>query len=144
MKRSIIALVAVLVACAPRTGGPLTGAPAPRPAVEQFLAAVRAQDLQAMSIIWGTAKGPTRDQIERRELEKRELIMQCMFAHDRFRILGENAGQAGRRVFRVELGRGNIVRVTNFTTIQGPSERWYVESADIEPVKDLCRQMPTG
>lgn len=141
MKRLIIAFVAVLAACGPRTGGPLTGAPAPRPAVEQFLAAVRAQDLQAMSIIWGTSKGPTRDQIERRELEKRELIMQCMFAHDRFRILGDAAGQAGRRVFRVELTRGTIVRVTNFTTIEGPSERWYVESADIEPVKDLCRQV---
>lgn len=143
MKRSILAFVAVLAACGPQTGGPLTGAPAPRTAVEQFLAAVRAQDLQAMSIIWGTDKGPTRDQIERRELEKRELIMQCMFAHDRFRILDETGGAAGRRVFRVELTRGRIVRVTNFTTIQGPSERWYVESADIEPVKDLCRQMPT-
>jgi hypothetical protein len=144
VKRSILAFVVVLAACGPRTGGPLTGAPAPRTAVEQFLAAVRAQDLQAMSIIWGTDKGPTRDQIERRELEKRELIMQCMFAHDRFRILGETGGVGGRRVFSVELTRGRIVRVTNFTTIQGPSERWYVESADIEPVKDLCRQMPTG
>ena len=144
MKRSIIAFVAVLAACGPSSRGPLTGAPAPRTAVEQFLAAVRAQDLQAMSIIWGTDKGPTRDQIERRELEKRELIMQCMFAHDRFRILEEMGGVGGRRVFRVELTRGRIVRVTNFTTIQGPSERWYVESADIEPVKDLCRQIPTG
>jgi hypothetical protein len=67
-----------------------------------------------------------------------------MFAHDRFRILGDNPGQGGRRVFRVELTRGTIVRVTNFTAIEGPSERWYVESADIEPVKDLCRQIPTG
>lgn len=97
-----------------------------------------------MSIIWGSEKGPARDLIERRELEKRELIMQCMLAHDRFRILNEGPGQAGKRVFRVELTRGPITRATNFTATQGPSERWYVESADLEPVKDLCRNMPTG
>jgi hypothetical protein len=144
VKRSIIAFVLVLAACGPKNTGPLTGAPAPRTAIEQFLGAVRAQDLQAMSIIWGSEKGPARDLIERRELEKRELIMQCMLAHDRFRILNEGPGQAGKRVFRVELTRGPITRATNFTATQGPSERWYVESADLEPVKDLCRNMPTG
>jgi hypothetical protein len=134
----------ILAACGPKAGGPLTGAPAPRTAVEQFLAAVRAQDLQAMSIIWGSEKGPARDLIERKELEKRELVMQCMLSHDQFRILNEGPGTAGKRVFRVELKRGPITRVTNFTSAQGPSDRWYVESAELEPVKDLCRQMPTG
>jgi hypothetical protein len=144
VKRSIIAFIIVLAACGPRTGGSLTGAPAPRTSVEQFLAAVRAQDLQAMSIIWGTEKGPARDQIERTALEKRELVMQCMLSHDRFRILNEASGSDGRRVFRVELQRGSMTRATNFTAVQGPSNRWYVERADLEPVKDLCRQMPTG
>lgn len=144
VKRSLIAFVMILAACGPKTGGPLTGAPAPRTAVEQFLAAVRAQDLQAMSIIWGSEKGPARDLIDRKELEKRELVMQCMLTHDQFRVLSETPSTAGKRVFRVELKRGPITRATNFTTAQGPSERWYVESADLEPVRDLCRQMPTG
>ena len=144
VQRTIIALVMVLTACGPKTGGPLTGAPAPRTAVEQFLAAVRAQDLQAMSVVWGSEKGPARDLIDRKELEKRELIMQCMLSHDRFRILTEGPGTAGKRVFRVELQRGSLTRATNFTATQGPSERWYVESADLEPVKDLCRQGPVG
>lgn len=144
MKHSLIAFVMILAACGPKAGGPLTGAPAPRTAVEQFLAAVRAQDLQAMSIIWGSEKGPARDLIERKELEKRELVMQCMLTHDQFRILSEGPGTAGKRVFRVELKRGPITRTTNFTSAQGPSDRWYVESAELEPVKDLCRHMPTG
>lgn len=144
MTRSIITFVLILAACGPKTGGPLTGAPAPRTAVEQFLAAVRAQDLQAMSVVWGSHKGPARDLIERKELEKRELVMQCMLTHDRFRIVSEAPGTEGKRVFRVELRRGSIMRATNFTSVQGPSDRWYVESADLEPVKDLCRQMPTG
>jgi hypothetical protein len=142
VKRSIIAFVMALAACGPRTGGALTGAPAPRTAVEQFLAAVRAQDLQAMSVVWGSEKGPARDLIERKELEKRELVMQCMLTHDRFRILSEAPGTDGKRVFRVELQRGTLTRSTNFTSVQGPSDRWYVETADLEPVRDLCRQMP--
>lgn len=144
MKRSLVAVILVLAACGPKPGGALTGAPAPRVAVEQFLAAVRAQDLQAMSVIWGSEKGPARDLIARQELEKRELIMQCMLAHDRFRILNESTGAGGKQVYRVELRRGSVVRATNFTSVKGPSDRWYVESADLEPVKDLCRQMPTG
>jgi hypothetical protein len=144
VKRLAFAFITILAACGPRSGGPLTGAPAPRTAVEQFLAAIRAQDLQAMSVIWGSEKGPARDLIERQELEKRELIMQCMLSHDRFRIVSEGAGTAGKRVFRVELRRGTLTRATNFTSVQGPSDRWYVESADLEPVKDLCRQVPTG
>ena len=144
MKRLAFAFITIVAACGPRTGGALTGAPAPRTAVEQFLAAVRAQDLQAMSVIWGSERGPARDLIERQELEKRELIMQCMLTHDRFRILSEGPGPEGKRVFRVELRRGTLTRATNFTSVQGPSDRWYVETADLEPVKDLCRQMPTG
>jgi hypothetical protein len=145
VKRSIIAFVMVVGACGPRTGGALTGAPAPRTAVEQFLAAVRAQDLQAMSVVWGSEKGPARDLIERQELEKRELVMQCMLTHDRFRILSEAPGADGKRVFRVELRRGTVTRATNFTSVRGPSDRWYVETADLEPVKDLCRQqVPAG
>jgi len=50
--------------------------------VDQFLAAVKAQDLQAMSVVWGTSKGPARDQLERSELEKREIIMQGCYDHD--------------------------------------------------------------
>jgi len=144
VKRLAFAFITILVACGPKTGGALPGAPAPRTAVEQFLAAIRAQDLQAMSVIWGSEKGPARDLIERQELEKRELIMQCMLSHDRFRILSEGPGADGARVFRVELRRGALTRATNFISVQGPSDRWYVSSADLEPVKDLCRQAPTG
>src|SRR5579883_1210574 len=55
---------AVTVACRStptRPSGDLSGAPSARGAVERFLAAVRAQDLQAMSVVWGTKNGPSRD-----------------------------------------------------------------------------------
>lgn len=142
MKKLLVILL-VLGACRSRPAGdPLTGAPAPRLAVEQFLAAIKAQDLQAMSVIWGTDKGPARDQVERTELEKREIIMAGCFDHDKFRIVDESPGEGGRRVFRVEITKGTITRIPRFYAVKGPSERWYVEDAEIAAVRDICRTKP--
>lgn len=141
-------MLLVLAACRASAGGgggsgndsTLPGASAARGAVEKFLAAVRAEDLQAMSTVWGSERGPARDIIpDRAELEKREIVMQCYLSHDRYRILGDLAGDDKRRVFRVELTKGDLTRVTTFTAVPGPSQRWYVLEADLEPVKDLCK-----
>jgi hypothetical protein len=143
-RRALVLIAFAATACshAPRpaeVGESLPGAPAPRRAVEQFLAAVKAQDLQAISTAWGTAKGPARDQMDRTELEKREIIMQGCFDHDKFRIIDESPGEDGKRLFRVELTRGTATATPRFTTVKGPSERWYVEDADIQAVRQLCR-----
>jgi len=141
--KKLLVILLVLGACRSRPAGdPLTGAPAPRLAVEQFLAAIKAQDLQAMSVIWGTDKGPARDQVERTELEKREIIMAGCFDHDKFRIVDESSGEGGRRVFRVEITKGTITRIPRFYAVKGPSERWYVEDAEIAAVRDICRTKP--
>jgi hypothetical protein len=141
MLLALLALAGGAAACKhPPPGRMMPGASSPRAAVESFLKSVRAQDLQAMSDVWGTKEGLARDKWERPELEKRELIMMCLFNHDRYRILSEAPGEAGHRVFHVELARAGITRTTNFYTIQGPSERWFVENADVTPVKDLCKQ----
>lgn len=142
--RKIAFALLVLAACrtSPRASadGTLPGAPAARGAVEKFLSAVRAEDLQAMSTVWGSERGPARDIIpDRAELEKREIVMQCYLSHDRYRILSDAAGAEQKRVFRVELTKGNLTRATTFTTVPGPQERWYVLEADLEPVKDLCK-----
>ncbi|GAC1649172.1 MAG: hypothetical protein NVS4B3_05810 [Gemmatimonadaceae bacterium] len=97
-----------------------------------------------MSVAWGTASGPARDKIERAELEKRELVMMCYLGHDSYRVTGDVPGEAGRRVFRVDLTRGSTTRSTTFTTVHGPADTWYVESADLEAVKDLCKKAGLG
>ena len=140
-KFALVLLIAAACRTVPESGGaPEPGVRGPRAAVEAFLGAVRAQDLQAMSTVWGSERGPARDIIsDRTELEKRELVMQCYLNHDRFRILDETPGDGGARVFRVELTRGPLTRATKFTTVRGPADRWYVRDADLEPVKDLCQ-----
>ena len=93
-----------------------------------------------MSTVWGNKKGPARDAIERAELEKRELIMQCYLNHESYRVVNEAPGEAGRQLFRVSLTRGRLTRETKFTTIEGPGGRWYVEDVDLAPAADLCKQ----
>ena len=142
MRRVALLVLVAVGAAACRTPGPgavQTGADRPRRAVELFLAAVNQQDIQAMSVVWGTEKGPARDQLPRQELERREIIMQQCFAHDRYRVLDELPGEGGSRMLRVEITRGSVMRTPQFVTVKGPSDRWYVSDADIAAMRDLCR-----
>jgi hypothetical protein len=141
--KRFVFLLLVLAACshaAPPADGlaPNGGEVTARRAVESFLGAVRAQDLQAMSLIWGTPRGPARDVVARAQLEKRELIMQCYLGHDAFRILTDTPQKPDTHVLQVSLTKGQVTRETTFTAVQGPQNRWYVQDADLEPVRDLC------
>jgi hypothetical protein len=136
----LLAAAAIACATAAPAGptGQLTGAPSARHAVEQFLAAVRAQDIQAMSVVWGTSRGPTRDTMDRNELERRAIILQCFLAHDQFRIESESPGEGGRRIMVVAITRGDQTRQPTFHAVPGPSQRWYVENIDLASVRDFC------
>ena len=137
----LIAAVVLLSACSSTQQAPsgqASGAVSPRLAVEQFLKAAKATDIQAMSNVFGTKAGPARETMDRTELEKRQVILACFFTHDSYRILGEAAGIGGHREIRVELKKGNVTRQPMFYTIQGPSQRWYVDNMDIASVRDFC------
>jgi hypothetical protein len=123
------------------TSGPLlAGASTPAMAVEQFLAAVRVTDLQAMSVVFGTSNGPARDNMEREQLDKRLIILQCYFNHDKSRMLSETPGEGGHRVFTVELTRGRFIRSPRFYTIKGPNDRWFVDNMEIAAVREFCAE----
>jgi hypothetical protein len=117
-----------------------TGAPSAKAAVTEFLTAVNAQDIQAMSVIFGTSHGPSRDNMDRTELEKRLIILQCYFSSDKFRILDENLGEGGHRVMTVELTKGSNKRTPRFYAILGPSNRYYIDNMEIAAVRDFCRK----
>jgi hypothetical protein len=132
--RKCLALLVVLAACSknPSPGAALPGAVAPRQAVVAFLAAVKAQDLQAMSTVWGDEKGPARERFDRTELEKRLLIMQGCYDHERYQILDETPRASGVRIIRVSLVRGNRTKTTGFEVWKGPSSRYFVNVSNAE------------
>ncbi len=112
-----------------------------RGAIDAFLKAVNAQDLQGMSALWGNNKGLARDQFKREELEKRLIVMQCLIQHDRYSYAEERPRlvTGGRQEFLLELERGPTKARTTFTTVQGPSGRWLVEDVDVSKLRDFCR-----
>ena len=143
MKKLLIGIL-LLTACTTRTTEMPSRASAPvasgaRPALDAFLAAIRSKDLQALGANWGDKDGPIRDskRISRDELEKRELLLMCYFAHDSFVVLSDDAAANGERKMTVRLTKGTMSRTTDFFLTSAP-ERWYVRSGNVEPVRDLC------
>lgn len=130
-------------AAAPSAGGaPSTvGGASGRATVEAFLAAVNAQDLQAMSGLWGNAKGLARDQLKREELEKRLIIMQCLMQHDKAVFVEERPRlqTGGRQEFVLTLTKGKDTAKTAIVTVPGPGGRWLVEDVDVTKLRDFCR-----
>lgn len=146
----VLALLAACASPAPSNPGGTTpgpvmnsgmpGAVSPRLAVEQFLNAAHAGDLQAMSAVFGTSKGPARETMSVNDLEKREVILQCFFDSDTHRIVGEAAGADGHRIVKAELTKGKVSRQPNFFVVEGPGQRWYVDNMEIAVVRDFCGQ----
>jgi hypothetical protein len=125
-------------AAAPVVSGNQTGAADPVLAIRGFLAAAKAQDLQALGALWGDAQGPARDRMERSEAEKRELIMACYLKHDRYDIVGDAPNPGGTRAVVVSMTLGDKTRSANFDVVQGPARRWYVQNVDLKALQDFC------
>ena len=116
------------------------GAATPREAVQKFLAAAKAQDLQAMSNIWGTSAGPARSTMGREELEQREIILLCYLKHDSYKISSESPAANGERVFSVETTYRDLTRSANFFATPGPANRWYLRTFETEKLTDICQR----
>ncbi|HEX9565383.1 MAG TPA: hypothetical protein VF981_15485 [Gemmatimonadaceae bacterium] len=139
--RKWLLLVILVSACSrgPSPGSSLTGAATARDAATQFLSAVKAQDLQAMGVVWGTERGPARDVLDRVELDKRLVLLQQCYDHDRFQILEESVGSDGGSVVRILLTRGDVTKVPAFKMVRGPSNRWFVLDTDFPTVQgEFC------
>ena len=144
--RKILATLLLVVAAACRTaapaagGGPAEAGAADGPAaVERFLGAARAGDVQAMSRVFGTSEGPIASREPVADVEKRMRALQCYLTSDGSRLLGASPGAASKQVLLVELRQRELVRQTRFTVVPGPQRRWFVESFEINTLSDFCR-----
>ena len=142
--KKLIGLGLLLVACrgsmtptpTPAPGAP--GAASAKEAVTAFLAAAKAEDLQAMSAVWGTSTGLARDQMSRTELEQREIyIIRCL-RHDKYTVVSDASGPAGSRVLSIQLTRGALTRQADFSAVQGGKGRWFFEKTDLNKLSDMC------
>ena len=146
MKKLAIVLLLVVAACqrkvvvgtAPSSNDP--GGATPREAVTRFMAAAKAQDLQAFANVWGSSAGPARGTMAAEELEKREIIMMCWLKHDSFRVISESPAENQERVFNIESKYRDLTRSANYFVTLGPANRWYVRQVEVEKLNDICQR----
>lgn len=146
MRRLGIAMLLVLasVGCRPTAvGGGTGGADTAQMAVVEFLNAARAQDLQGISAMWGNEESPTRERVDRQELERRLMIIACHLRHDESRIGPAQMGEGGRTVFSVSITRGPTTATLPVTTVKNlRSGKWFVEEVDLRPAARICNAEP--
>ncbi len=137
MKRLALLLLPAAAACASLSGGGAgTGADSPNAAIQQFLAAAQRKDLPAMAALWGTEKGPASKTMDKKELDRRELIMIQCLPHEKATLGKSSPSEAGRLKFPVELTLLTRKATPAFTAVQGPGKRWYVENFEIDQLRD--------
>jgi hypothetical protein len=116
-----------------------TGAATPKAALEQFLAAAKAQDVQAFARIWGSVEGPIIATRAREEVEQRAVILFCYLQHDSHTITRELAASGGERIVTAELKYKTVTRSADFTTTRGkPNNQWYVSQFNPEGLTEIC------
>ena len=133
MKRVALLLLPLTVACASLGGGGSTsGAASPTAAIQNFLDGAKRKDLTSMAAVWGTERGPASKSMDRKELERRELIMMQCLTHEKATIGASGPGVGGRLKVPVTLTADTRSASPTFTVVQGPGGRWYVENFDID------------
>jgi hypothetical protein len=102
-----------------------------------FMTTARSQDIQAMSNIWGTSAGSARSTMDQQQMEMRLVYMMRCLRHDSYSIMTETPAVGGERIFAVQLKRGTLTPVANFTATPGQG-RWFVSNVDLAALNSIC------
>ena len=95
------------------------------------MAAMKTRDLQAMSAVWGTARGSVRETMPREQMEKSGTIVMGLLCPEEFRVLGNVEGDGGRRQIRGQMKRAQRTIDLTLIAVEGPRKRWYVEDVPL-------------
>ena len=116
--------------------------------VEQFLAAVKANDLKRMGGLWGTDRGPASASMNPDVLRQRLTVIQRYLTHSGYRIIeGPLAvpARADVRTFRIELQREGCNQVLPIDVIRTRSGGWLVYDVHLESAGNpVARCQPAG
>jgi len=137
-----------VLACGGPGGGRQTPAPqSPQQALDQFMAAVKAKDLDRMGDLWGSERGSAVGWMKPDDLKKRLTVFQIYLNHVGYRVLeGPTAvtGQDRMQQFRVELQRPNSCTVVfPIQMVHARSGAWLVNAVDLASLPnpaDACKR----
>ncbi len=137
MQRLIVLLTLLGAACGGGSAGPQTPVPqSVNAALEQFLSAVKANDLSRMGGLWGTDRGPASQWMKPDELRQRLSVIQKYLDHTGYRIVEGPLAVPSRndlRTYRVDLHRaGGCTQVVQMDVIRTRSGGWLVFDPHLE------------
>lgn len=109
----------------------------PETAIADFLDAVRAGSLSRMAELWGSARGPSANYIERREREQRLTVIRAYLLHDRYEILPRDRTTelSTPHAYQVRLSRTGCVGVVDFSVVRY-GDGWLVSNIDLVAARD--------
>jgi hypothetical protein len=139
-------------ACGGRGSGPQTPVPQSMNAsVEQFLSAVKANDLNRMGGLWGTERGANARRMDAQVLRQRLAVIQKYLDHVGYRLVEGPLMVPGRtelRTYRVELQRATgCSQVVQIDVIRTGSGGWLVFDPHLESAGNpaaRCGSAATG
>jgi hypothetical protein len=140
----ILTLILATFGCAGKSIPPGTLPADPVAVVEQFLAAVKANDLRAMGDVWGSSRGPANAWMEADLREKSLTVIRATLVFEAYAIdpAGTRMGNSGQeRVVRVQLRRNNCQPTVPFTTLR-VGDGWLVSDIDLAAAGNPRRPCP--
>jgi hypothetical protein len=96
-----------------------------------MLAGAKAQDLQAVTAVWGDETGLNRDKWDRPQLESRAFIVTCVLKNDTAKVTDTQSAGNGRFLVAVDLTQGKNSGSTRFQAARTKEGRWLVADVDI-------------
>ena len=148
MRRLPVFLLLLGAACG-RGSAPQTPVPqSVNAALEQFLSAVKANDLGRMGGLWGTNRGPAAQWMKSQELRQRLAVIQKYLDHVGYRIVEGPLAVPNRsdlRTYRVDLQRQGCNQVVPIDVVRTRSGGWLVYDVHLEAAgSPAARCQPTG
>lgn len=143
-RRFILATAAAvgLAACQSGPQGPVAPS-APEETLRQFMAAVNAQDLEKMALLWGTERGPStissRNSPDARHQQL--TVMQRVLAADSFRVrsIEPVPGHETQRRIDVDLMRGPKRATVPFVLVPARTGGWLVSQIRLDLAMPLSQ-----
>jgi hypothetical protein len=116
-------------------------------ALDQFLAAVKANDLNRMGQLWGNQDGPAVEWMTPDRLRMHLTGMQIYLNHTGYRVIEGPVAPPGNdkiRTFRVELQRSDCNHVQPIDLMQTKRGSWIVFDAHVEAAGNPARGCQPG
>ncbi|MBI1809256.1 MAG: hypothetical protein HYR75_05100 [Gemmatimonadetes bacterium] len=119
----------------PSAGSKSPGAASQTVAIDRFIAAGNAQDVQALLAAWGDENGSRRDHettaAERAEDERNAIILICHLKNTTHQIQDSKPGAGGRTFYDVDMTQGTAHARVRFTVAETPSRQYFVADFDV-------------